>query len=128
METGLRTEVYLEHAMRAWGATVYRLALNQTRSPQDADDVAQDVFLSLLRDPTDFRDDEHLKAWLICVTVNRCRALHRSAWRRRVDATDESAPGRWSPSPRACSRPPSRRSTPSRRPRSSGGAPAPPHA
>lgn len=48
--------------MRTWGSTVYRLALNQTQSPHDAEDICQDVFLRLLKDATAFKDDEHLKA------------------------------------------------------------------
>lgn len=92
METSLKATAFIERAMDSWGAMVYRLALNQTRSPHDADDVAQDVFLKLLNDPTAFRDDEHLKAWLIRVTVNRCKELRRSAWKRRVDATDTASP------------------------------------
>ncbi|WP_244977577.1 RNA polymerase sigma factor [Eggerthella guodeyinii] len=87
-----RSERFMEHALTRWGALVYRIALNQTRSPFDADDVAQDVFISLLQDATAFTNDEHLKAWLICVTINRCRALHRSAWKRHVDATDAASP------------------------------------
>lgn len=87
-----RSERFMEHALSEWGALVYRIALNQTRSPFDADDVAQDVFVSLLQDETAFTDGEHLKAWLICVTINRCRALHRSAWKRHVDATDAASP------------------------------------
>lgn len=70
--------------MNAHGASVYRLALNQTRSPHDAEDVSQDVFLRLLRDKTDFVDDGHLKAWLLRVTINRCLEVRRSAWRRRA--------------------------------------------
>ena len=57
----------MERAMRTWGSTVYRLALNQTQSPHDAEDICQDVFLRLLKDATAFKDDEHLKAWLLCV-------------------------------------------------------------
>lgn len=68
----------MERAMRTWGSTVYRLALNQTQSPHDAEDICQDVFLRLLKDATAFKDDEHLKAWLLCVAINRCRDLHRS--------------------------------------------------
>lgn len=74
--------------MHTWGSTVYRLALNQTQSPHDADDVCQDVFLHLLKDATIFKDDEHLKAWLLRVTVNCWRDLHRSAWKRRAELTD----------------------------------------
>lgn len=78
----------MERAMRTWGSTVYRLALNQTQSPHDAEDICQDVFLRLLKDATAFKDDEHLKAWLLCVAINRCRDLHRSAWKRRAELTD----------------------------------------
>ncbi len=92
MRANARATTFIERAMDSWGAMVYRLALNQTRSPQDADDVAQDVFLKLLNNPPVFRDDEHLKAWLIRVTVNRCKELRRSAWKRRVDATDTASP------------------------------------
>ncbi|EQI07249.1 UNVERIFIED_ORG: RNA polymerase sigma factor, sigma-70 family protein [Clostridioides difficile F501] len=88
MQPTLRQDDFMERAMRIWGSTVYRLALNQTQSPHDADDVCQDVFLRLLKDATVFKDDEHLKAWLLCVTINCCRDLHRSAWKRRAELTD----------------------------------------
>lgn len=74
-----RSPEFMERAMNAHGASVYRLALNQTRSPHDAEDVSQDVFLRLLRDKTVFVDDGHLKAWLLRVTINRCLEVRRSA-------------------------------------------------
>ncbi|WP_080803885.1 RNA polymerase sigma factor [Arabiibacter massiliensis] len=77
--------------MRRWGSTVLRLALNQMRSPADAEDVFQDVFLRLLKDRTAFRDEEHLKAWLLRVTVNRCHDLQRSGKRRACDQLDGNA-------------------------------------
>lgn len=92
MATSTRTEEFIEHVLNEWGGLVYRLALSQTRSPHDADDVAQDVFLRLLHDATPFKDEEHLKAWLIRVTVNRCKELRRSAWKRRVDTVDAASP------------------------------------
>lgn len=88
MHSNLKPDDFIEHALRTWGTTVYRLALNQTQSPHDADDVCQEVFLRLLKDPTDFKDDEHLKAWLLRVTINCSRDLHRSAWKRRTELVD----------------------------------------
>lgn len=79
----LRNETFMTHAMDAWADTVYRVALSHTRSVHDAEDVVQDVFLRLLKSGTRFADDEHLKAWLLSVTVNRCREVQRAAWFRR---------------------------------------------
>ena len=50
MQPTLRQDDFMERAMRTWGSTVYRLALNQTQSPHDAEDICQDVFLRLLND------------------------------------------------------------------------------
>lgn len=44
----LRSDAFLLEAMDAWGDVVYRVALAQTGSPSDADDVFQDVFMRLL--------------------------------------------------------------------------------
>lgn len=86
----MRTDAFLQAAMDRWGDSVYRLALCQLGSKADAEDVFQDVFLRLFRDDTAFESDDHLKAWLLRVTVNRCRDFHRSAWRRHTQAFDES--------------------------------------
>lgn len=66
------------------------MALSQTCSHQDAQDVAQDVFLRLLTSPVEFEDGEHLKAWLLRATINRCRELHRSWWKRRVQGASDA--------------------------------------
>ena len=65
--------MYLFHRYRD---DVYRLAVNFTRSPQEAEDVCQTVFLKLLEQPE--------KAWLMQVTANECRDLLRSSWWRRT--------------------------------------------
>ena len=84
-----RTEKFVRHAMAAHGGSVHLVALAQTRSEADAQDVAQDVFCRLLTDGTAFTSDEHLRAWLLRVTVNRCRELWRAPWRRRVESAEE---------------------------------------
>ena len=71
--------------------TVFRIALNYTKSAPDAEDITQDVFLALLREKKDFRSDEHCKAWLIRVTVNACRKWHRSPWRKHVPFAEYAA-------------------------------------
>ena len=68
----------MEDAIRRHGTAVYRLAWACMRNPHDADDVFQDVFLRYAEKAPPFRDDEHEKAWLIRVTINRCRDLQRA--------------------------------------------------
>ena len=85
-ETGLR------QVMERYGDMVYRLALAQTHSSHDADDVFQEVFLRYLRAAPVFREEEHRKAWLLRVTVNCCKKLHGSFWRRHMVALSEALP------------------------------------
>ena len=68
--------------------TVYRVAYSYLRSPSDADDVTQDVLIQLYKTDKAFESDAHLKNWLIRVTVNRCKMLFRSPWRRHEDIDD----------------------------------------
>ena len=75
---------FLRNAMEVHGDTVYRLALCRTQNAADAEDVYQDVFLPLLRQNEPDWDGEHLKAWLIRTTLNRCTDLRRFRWKRSV--------------------------------------------
>ena len=64
---------------------VFRIALTYLRDRADADDVAQDVFLKLLKSDGHFESREHLRRWLIRVTINECKSLFRKPWRRVED-------------------------------------------
>lgn len=64
---------------------VFRIALTYLRDRADADDVAQDVFLKLLKSDAQFESWEHLRRWLIRVTINECKSLFRKPWRRVED-------------------------------------------
>lgn len=75
--------VTLESAMERWGDTVLRLATTRMGNAADAEDVFQTVFMRLLQSSVRFKDDDHLKAWLLRVTVNCCNDVHRSPWNKR---------------------------------------------
>jgi RNA polymerase sigma-70 factor (ECF subfamily) len=62
--------------------TVYRLALNYMKSPDSADDITQEVFLRLLRTETEFASEEHVRNWLIRVTINECKRDFAARWRK----------------------------------------------
>ena len=62
--------------------TVYRVAFNYLKSPADADDITQTVFEKLLMAKITFESDEHIRNWLIRVTINACKKVLRSPWHR----------------------------------------------
>ncbi len=64
---------------------IFRLAYSYLRSREEADDVTQNVLLALWRTDKAFESGEHVKAWLIRVTVNECKKILRSPWRKRED-------------------------------------------
>ena len=82
--------VALESAMERWGDTVLRLATSRMGSVADAEDVFQTVFMRLLQSRERFTDDEHLKAWLLRVTINCCNDVHRSPWSKRRAELDDA--------------------------------------
>ena len=69
---------------------IFRIACQNLSSQTDAQDVVQDVFGKLLKHrQKKFEDDEHLKAWLIRVAINRCRDYGRMKKVRREEAIDK---------------------------------------
>lgn len=78
-------------AVARWGDMVWRLALAGAKHTQDAEDVFQDVFERYFRHEDRLSTDEHRKVWLIRCTVNRCKSLFSSPWRRRRVSLDSIA-------------------------------------
>lgn len=79
-----------EAAIDKYADMVYRVAVGATGSREDAEDVFQEVFLRLVRFRSRLSTEEHLKAWLLRVTVNCAKKQQGSAWRRRVKYFDET--------------------------------------
>lgn len=71
--------------------TVFRIALNYTKSAHDAEDVTQNVFLALLRQKKPFEGEEHIRNWLIRVAVNECKKWYRSPWRKDISFEEYAA-------------------------------------
>lgn len=90
-ETPVDGRSYID-AVRAYADIVYRTALSYTKAPQDAEDVTQTVFMKLLETGDSFADEEHLRRWLIRVTVNECKNLWKSFWKRRVGLAEKTEP------------------------------------
>lgn len=79
---------YMDKILHEYSDMVYRIALTNTKQKFDAEDIFQEVFLALCKSPVQFESEEHIKYWLIRVTVNFCKKHHRSAWQKRTVSLD----------------------------------------
>ena len=84
-----RTEL-IENAINRYAKMIFALAVHQTGSRADADDIFQEVCITLVRDQNaPLTNDSHLKSYLIRVTINKCKDLHKSAWRTHTEPFEE---------------------------------------
>ena len=82
----------LEEVMGRYQTMVFRLAYSYTRSRSDAQDLCQEVFLRYFCSRPPFASEEHRRAWLLRVTVNRCKTHLTSWWVRRTVPLDDRIP------------------------------------
>ncbi len=72
---------------------VYRTALAALRSPDEAEEVAQEAFISACRKLDRFRGEASFKTWLLAITWNHAmdHRRHIGKWLRRFVSRDDSA-------------------------------------
>lgn len=74
-----------ERFVQLYADMILRISCLYLKQRQDAEDICQDVFLKLMLLDTDFKSEEHEKAWIIRTTINACNDhLRKSRFRRHV--------------------------------------------
>ena len=77
-------EVYSKYADHVFAA-----AFSVCRNQADADDAMQDTFIKYNESGQEFRDENHIKAWLLRVAINRAKDIRASFWRRNKVSWEE---------------------------------------
>ena len=84
---------FIRSVIDRYSDTIFRVSFQYVRNTQDAEDVVQDVFLGLLEyiARAQFESDEHLKAWLIRVAINKSKNVAKQNARRRKREASQMA-------------------------------------
>ncbi len=61
---------------------IYNLALNYVKTPEEAKDLAQDIFVTAYRALPSLREADKFSAWLNQLAMNHCRNRYRKLQRR----------------------------------------------
>ena len=64
--------------------SVLRFAYTYLKNRSDAEDIAQEVFVTYIEKPPICETEEKKKAWLMQVTANKCKNVLSSVWKKRV--------------------------------------------
>lgn len=79
----MRSEEEASRAIELYADTVRRICILHLKNYADTEDIFQTVFLKYVLYSGAFESSDHEKAWFIRVTVNACKDLLKSPFRRR---------------------------------------------
>ena len=61
---------------------IYAVAFNICKNKHDAEDVVQDTFIQYLSHKKDFQSEQHIRAWIIRVAINKAKNKNNLFFRR----------------------------------------------
>ena len=70
-----------EQTVRKYAQNVSSACMMRLQNWADAEDCFQNTFIKLYQKSPDFKDENHLKAWLLRVAINECKNLLRDSRR-----------------------------------------------
>ena len=74
-----------------YGTKIFQLAFRYTKNREDAEEVAQDVLLKVVRKIDAFRGDAALSSWIYRITFNTAMSRLRNARAARVSEAHEES-------------------------------------
>ena len=85
----MRSETEINRAVDEYSDMVRRLCMIHLKNYADTEDIFQTVFLKYALSSVEFESKEHEKAWMIRVTINACKDLLKSFFRKHTVSIDQ---------------------------------------
>jgi len=76
--------------VHTYSTSVLRFAYSYVKNRSDAEDIAQDVFITYIQKAPDFDHEMQRKSWIMSVTSNKCKDYLKSSWKKRVTYMPEN--------------------------------------
>lgn len=72
----------IQELVERYQNSLYAVAFNVCKNQQDAEDAVQDTFLQYYNSKKEFESEQHIRAWLIRVAINKAKNMNLSFWRK----------------------------------------------
>ncbi len=79
----------VDEAFCRYGDRVFSAAFSVCRNRADADDATQDTFIKYYSLKTEYESEDHIRAWLLRVAINRAKDIAGSFWHRNKVAWED---------------------------------------
>jgi RNA polymerase sigma-70 factor (ECF subfamily) len=87
-----RDEDAFNEAVHTYGARVYNLVLRLLGNPAEAEDVAQEVFVTVFKSIESFRGESKFSTWLLRIAANQAKNRIKYLALRTADEHGEEGP------------------------------------
>lgn len=81
--------IKIEEIVEKYSNMIIQIAYQNVFNKSDAEDITQEVFIKLMKKIGTFASEEHMKAWIIRVTINLSKDYNKSFWNKNTTAIDE---------------------------------------
>ena len=68
---------------------LFAAAFQMCRNSEDAEDVVQDTFIQYHTSKKQFENEEHIRAWLLRVAINRAKNVNLTFWHRNRESLED---------------------------------------
>lgn len=82
-----------DEVFRRYGDRLFAAAFSVCRDPADADDAVQETLIKYYTLGKEYESEEHIRAWLLRVAINRARDMASSFWKRKRVSWEEYMEG-----------------------------------
>lgn len=81
----------IQELVERYQNSLYAVAFNVCKNQQDAEDAVQDTFLQYYNSKKEFESEQHIRAWLIRVAINKAKNMNLSFWRKNKTSLGHSS-------------------------------------
>lgn len=79
----------LQELISLYQNSLYAAAFGVCKNAEDAKDIVQDTFVQYHISKKEFESEQHIRAWLLRVAINKAKNVNRAFWRRNITPLED---------------------------------------